>query len=91
MQVLSSKLRQEAVLNTLTSDVLKSSEIGGVNLDADKVRTALARQLNVRVSLIKTTDHNIESIVQMVMDATERYDKITYSRKAIRLECGALS
>ena len=44
MENLRFKLRQEAVLRTLTEDVLKSSEIEGEKLDAEQVRSSVARR-----------------------------------------------
>jgi len=38
---------QEAVLQTLTVDVLKTSEIEGERLDAEQVRSSIARRLDV--------------------------------------------
>jgi Fic family protein len=45
MQGLGFDLRNEANLKTLTLDVLKSSEIEGERLDADQVRSSVARRL----------------------------------------------
>src|ERR1700753_568920 len=45
MEALTFRLRQEAVLQTLTSDVLKTSEIEGEKLDAEQVRSSIARRL----------------------------------------------
>ena len=42
-------LRQEAVLLTLTADVLKSSEIEGEKLDAAQVRPSIARRLGMDI------------------------------------------
>jgi Fic family protein len=44
MEGLGFLLRNEAVLQTLTEDVLKSSEIEGEKLDKDQVRSSIARQ-----------------------------------------------
>jgi len=41
MEGLGFNLRQEAVLNTLTEDVLKSSDIEGEKLDAEQVRSSI--------------------------------------------------
>ena len=43
MEGLGFNLRSEAVLQTLTEDVLKSSEIEGELLDRNQVRSSLAR------------------------------------------------
>jgi Fic family protein len=47
MEALGFKLRQEAVLETLTEDVLMSSEIEGEQLDAEQVRSSIARRLGM--------------------------------------------
>ncbi len=47
MERLGFNLRSEATLETLTDDVLKSSEIEGELLDKDQVRSSLARRLGL--------------------------------------------
>ena len=49
MEALGFHLRQDAVLQTLTTDVLKTSEIEGERLDAEQVRSSLARRLGIDV------------------------------------------
>ena len=49
MEALGFRLREEAVLSTLTQDVLKSSEIEGEILDIDQVRSSLARRLGLDI------------------------------------------
>src|SRR5690242_11419765 len=75
MQALGFNLRQEAVLQTLTSDVLKSSEIEGEKLDAEQVRSSIARRLGMDAGGVKAADRNVEGIVEMMLDATRRYAK----------------
>src|SRR3984957_682292 len=75
MEALGFHLRQEAVLETLTTDVLKSSEIEGERLDAAQVRSSLARRLGVDIGALKPADRNVESIVEMMLDATRHYDQ----------------
>lgn len=60
MEGLGFKLRQEAVLQTLTDDVLKSSEIEGENLDAEQVRSSIARRLGIDIGGLKPVDRNVE-------------------------------
>lgn len=74
MEALGFKLRQEAVLRILTEDVLKSSEIEGENLDAGQVRSSIARRLGMDVGGLKSVDRNVEGVVEMMLDATRRYD-----------------
>lgn len=73
MEALGFPLRQEAVLETLTADVLKSSEIEGENLDARQVRSSIARRLGMDIGALKPADRQVEGIVEMMLDATRHY------------------
>ena len=75
MEALGFKLRQEAVLETLTADVLKSSEIEGEKLDAGQVRSSIARRLGMDIGALKPADRNVEGVVEMMLDATRHYDQ----------------
>jgi Fic family protein len=75
MEGLGFNLRQEAVLNTLTEDVLKSSEIEGEKLDAEQVRSSIARRLGMDIGALKPADRNVEGVVEMMLDATRKYDR----------------
>ena len=44
------RLREEATLETLTQDVIKSSEIEGEKLPADQVRSSIARRLGIEIA-----------------------------------------
>jgi len=73
MEVLGFNLRQEAVLQTLTADVLKTSEIEGEQLDAEQVRSSIARRLGMDIGALKPADRNVEGVVEMMLDATGHY------------------
>jgi Fic family protein len=75
MEALGFNLRQEAVLQTLTEDVLKSSEIEGEKLDPAQVRSSIARRLGVDIGALKPADRNVEGVVEMMLDATRHYDQ----------------
>lgn len=75
MEALGFKAREEAVLQTLTDDVVKSSEIEGENLDADQVRSSVARRLGLDIGGLRPTDRHVEGVVEMMLDATQRYDQ----------------
>jgi Fic family protein len=75
MEALGFKLQQEAVLETLTADVLKSSEIEGEKLDAEQVRSSLARRLGMDIGALKPADRKVEGVVEMTLDATRHYDQ----------------
>jgi len=75
MESLGFPLRSEAVLRTLTEDVLKSSEIEGEVLNKDQVRSSLARRLGMDIGALTPADRDVEGVVEMMLDATQRYDK----------------
>jgi len=75
MEALGFNLRQEAVLKTLTEDVLKSSEIEGEQLDADQVRSSIARRMGIDIGALKPADRDVEGVVEMMLDATRHYDQ----------------
>ena len=75
MEALGFTVKEEAVLRTLTSDVLKSSEIEGETLDADQVRSSVARHLGMDVGGLTPADRHVEGVVEMMLDATQHYDQ----------------
>lgn len=75
MRGLGFQLRAEAVLDTLTEDVLKSSEIEGETLDRDQVRSSIARRLGLNIGGLTQADRNVEGVVEMMLDATQGYNK----------------
>ena len=74
MAALGFRLKEEAVLKTLTTDVVKSSEIEGEHLDADQVRSSVARRLGMDIGGLKQADRHVEGVVEMMLDATQRYE-----------------
>jgi Fic family protein len=64
MEALGFSLRQEAMLQSLTADVLKSSEIEGEKLDAEQVRSSIARRLGMDIGALKPTDRKVEGVVE---------------------------
>lgn len=75
MEGLGFQLRAEAVLHSLTEEVLKSSEIEGEKLDRDQVRSSIARRLGMSIGGLLPADRDVEGIVEMMLDATQRYDR----------------
>ncbi len=75
------QLREEATLQTLTEDVIKTSEIEGEKLDAKQVRSSLARRMGMDIGGLLPTDRNVEGIVEVMLDATRNYDApVTHER-----------
>ena len=74
MEALGFPLRSEAVLQTLTLDIVKSSEIEGEILDAAQVRSSVARRLGMDVGGLVSSDRHIDGIVEMMLDAAQNFD-----------------
>jgi Fic family protein len=75
MESLGFPLRQQAVLDTLTADVLKSSEIESEVLDVEMVRSSIARRLGIEIGGLKAVDRDVEGVVEMMLDATRNFDQ----------------
>ncbi len=89
MEALGSPLRQQAELTTLTADVLKSSEIEGEKLDAEQVRSSVARRLGLDIGALKPADREVEGVVEMMLDATRHFHRpLTKGRLLAWRACG---
>ncbi len=73
MEGLGFRLRSEAKLSTLTADVVKSSAIEGEKLDAEEVRSSIARRLGLEYAGAAVASRDVEGIVEMMLDATQNY------------------
>jgi Fic family protein len=73
MEALGFKLKSEAILPSLTEEVIKSSEIEGENLDRDQVRSSIARRFGMEEGALAPVDRSIEGVVEMMVDATQNY------------------
>jgi Fic family protein len=73
MESLGFELRAEALLQSLTEEVLKSSEIEGEVLDREQVRSSLARRLGMDIGALAPVDRDVEGVVEMMLDATQNY------------------
>ncbi|WP_407528131.1 Fic family protein [Methylobacterium oryzisoli] len=75
MEALGFPLRDEAMLQTLTQDALKTSEIEGEVLDGAQVRSSLARRLGIDAAGLVPADRHVEGVVSMLLDATGANDR----------------
>ena len=73
MEGLGFKLQEEAVLQSLTEDILKTSEIEGESLDRSQVRSSVARRLGMDLAGLVKSDRNVEGIVEVMLDATQKF------------------
>jgi len=74
MEGMGFELREEAVLQTLTQDIIKSSEIEGELLNPEEVRSSVARRLGMAISGLPNASRDVEGVVEMMLDATQKYD-----------------
>ena len=75
MEAMGFALRTEALLETLTLDVIKSSEIEGEVLNADQVRSSIARRLGLDIAGMVPSDRDVDGVVEMMLDATQGFEK----------------
>lgn len=70
---LDSKLRTMA--ENLTHDLVFSSEIEGVKLNIDEVRSSIARRLGIENAKYTAPSHYVDAVVAVMLDAVEHYDR----------------
>lgn len=73
MQDLGYELKEEATLAALTEETVKSSAIEGEELNPDSVRSSLARRMGLEAGGTRAADRNVEGMVEMMLDATQKY------------------
>ena len=74
LEAMGFKTQGEALLQTLTQDVIQSSDIEGEKLSSEQVRSSIARRLGMDIAGLVPADRNVEGIVEMMLDATQEYD-----------------
>ena len=75
MNILGFSQQMETSLNTLTLDVLKSSEIEGEKLNYEQVRSSIARRLGINYAGMVYSNRNVEGVVEMILDATQNFSQ----------------
>jgi len=75
MGTLGFELKNEANLEILTTEILKSTEIEGEILDKQQVRSSIARRLGLDISGLVYSERNVDGIVDLMLDATKKYDE----------------
>ncbi len=75
MSSLGFHLQEESTLQTLTQDVIKTSEIEGENLNKEQVRSSIAKRLGIAINEpTAIVSRDVEGIVEVMLDATRNYD-----------------
>ena len=75
MERLGFALIERATLESLILDVIDTSKIEGEFLNPELVRSSIARKLGIEGAEFVSTPPNIEGIVDVLLDATQNYDK----------------
>ncbi|MFI3299931.1 MAG: Fic family protein [Candidatus Gastranaerophilales bacterium] len=75
MDSLGFETKKNAQLKILTENIIKSSEIEGEILNLEQVKSSVARKLGIDVGGDVVVSRNIEGVVEMMIDATQNYDK----------------
>ena len=75
MQQLGFGDQKEAMLNALTEEITKSSEIEGEILNSEQVRSSLAKRLDINLEKEATASRHVDGIVEAMMDAVKNFDK----------------
>jgi Fic family protein len=73
MRGLGFRFRSEAALESLASEVVKSSAIEGTQFDPASVRSSLARRLGIQSADTVSANRDVEGAVDMMLDATQKY------------------
>lgn len=76
MEALGFSVQAETALENLTQEIVKSSEIEGETLDVSQVRSSIARRLQIDINGSVSADRYVEGIVEMMLDATQGFDKL---------------
>ena len=74
-----SKLK--AMAENLTYDVVYSSEIEGIRLNVDEVRSSIARKLGIENIKQTVPSHYVDSVVAVMLDAVNHYNQTLTKEK----------
>ena len=83
LEVMGFETQGEALLQTLTEDVIQSSDIEGEKLNSAQVRSSIARRLGLDIAGLVPADRNVEGVVEMMLDATQKYDSPLTAKRLI--------
>jgi len=67
-------IRRQSLVNTLADEIRHSAEIEGEKLDAEQVRSSVARRLGIETAGMVRSGRDVEGIVEMMLDATQKYE-----------------
>lgn len=68
-------VKERAAVEVYTHDIVASSEIEGLLINSDQVRSSIARRMGIKITGEVPYGHYVEGIVEMMLDAVQGYDK----------------
>jgi Fic family protein len=72
MEMLGFDMKAETMLETLTLDVVKTTEIEGEIFNPEQVRSSLAQRLGIEISNAVVSNQDIDGIVDLLLDAIQK-------------------
>jgi Fic family protein len=81
MQLLGFDVKANALLATLTADVVQSSAIEGEHLNPEAVRSSIAQKLGLKEGGTAASNRHIEGVVDMTLNATQHFDQPLHERR----------
>lgn len=69
MSLLGFEKNENAQLEALTDELVSSSQIEGVQINPKSVRSSIGRRLGIEGEVLLSTDHYVEGLVDILMDA----------------------
>ena len=68
-------VKERAAVEAYTHDIVASSEIEGLLINSDQVRSSIARRMGIKITGEVPYGHYVDGIVEMMLDAVQGYDK----------------
>lgn len=75
MDTLGFEPQGRTILDSLSTELVKSSEIEGKLLNMDEVRSSIATRLGIKTAGLVQPSRYVQGIVEMLLDATQHYDQ----------------
>jgi Fic family protein len=67
--------QNDAMLTTMSLELVRSSEIEGEFLNFSEVRSSIARRLGINAAGLVPSSRYVEGVVEMLLDATQNYNQ----------------
>jgi len=81
MENLGFTIRKEAILESVAAELINTNAIEDEKLDADQVRSSLARQLGLDKAGLVPSSRNVDALVEVMIDAAHNcMEKLTEDR-----------